>query len=105
MNLSANSQVLINGLINTFEKNVIPSASITLSDTLNGNKLAYAISNAKGEYKIGITSPLKEFVLQARAFNYATETPTIPNQSATYNFTLTPKPAELPNVLVKPPPI
>ena len=105
MNLSTNSQVLINGVINTFEKNVIPSASITLSDSLNGNILAYAISNAKGEYKIEITSPLKEFVLQARAFNYATETPTIPNLSATYNFTLTPKPTELPNVLVKPPPI
>jgi hypothetical protein len=43
--------------------------------------------------------------LQARAFNYATETRTIPNLSATYNFTLTPKPTELPNVLVKPPPI
>jgi hypothetical protein len=40
-----------------------------------------------------------------RAFNYATETRTIPNQSAEYNFTLTPKPTELPNVVVKPNPI
>ena len=43
--------------------------------------------------------------MQVRAFNYATETRTIPNQSAEYNFTLTPKPIELPNVLVKPPPV
>ena len=76
-----------------------------LSDSLNGNILSYAISNAKGEYKIEITSSLKEFILQVRAFNYATETRTIPNQSDEFNFTLTPKPTELPNVLVKPPPV
>ena len=97
--------VTLTGNITDVNNRPIPSASITLSDSLNGNILAYAISNAKGEYKIEITSSLKEFVLQVRAFNYATETGTIPNQSATYNFTLTPKPTELPNVLVKPPPI
>ena len=97
--------VTLTGNITDVYNRPIPSASITLSDSLNGNILAYAISNAKGEYKIEITSTLKEFVLQARAFNYATETRTIPNLSATYNFTLTPKPTELPNVLVKPPPI
>ena len=97
--------VTLTGNITDVNNRPIPSASITVSDSLNGNILAYAISNAKGEYKIEITSTLKEFVLQARAFNYATETRTIPNLSATYNFTLTPKPTELPNVLVKPPPI
>lgn len=98
-------QLVIKGSVETDKKLSLTSASITLSDSLNGNILAYAISNAKGGYKIEITSSLKEFVLQVRAFNYATETRTIPNQSAEYNFTLTPKPTELPNILVKPPPI
>lgn len=44
-------------------------------------------------------------MLQVRAFNYAYETRTIPNKTAEYNFTLTPKATELPNVLVKPAPI
>ena len=98
---------IVSILGNIKDKNNRPlsSVSITISDSLNGNILAYAISNAKGEYKIEITSSLKVFVIQVRAFNYATETRTIPNQTADYNFNLTPKPTELPNVLVKPPPI
>jgi hypothetical protein len=99
------SQTIVSGRISNNIGLPVSSASITLSDSLNGKILEYAISNAKGEYKIEITSNLKVFVLQVRAFNYATETRTIPNQSAEYNFTLTPKPTELPNVVVKPNPI
>ena len=99
------AQFIFSGLITNHLNQMVVSASVTLSDTLNGNILAYGISNAKGEYKIEITSSLKVFVIQVRAFNYATETRTIPNQTADYNFTLTPKPTELPNVVVKPNPI
>ncbi len=99
------SQTIVSGRIANNTGLPVSSASISLSDTLNGKILEYAISNSKGEYKIDITSTLKVFVLQVRAFNYATETRTIPNQSAEYNFTLTPKPTELPNVVVKPNPI
>jgi hypothetical protein len=102
---SLNAQPIITGHI--INNTVLPvaSASVTISDTLNGNIIAYAITNTKGEYKIEITSSLKQFVLQVRAFNYATETRNIPNKTAEYNFTLTSKPTELPNVLVKPPPV
>jgi hypothetical protein len=99
------TQSTITGRVQTKEEQPISSASVTISDSINGNILAFAISGAKGEYQIDVSSPLKDLVLQVRAFNYAFESRTIPNKTAEYNFTLTPKPTELPNVIVKPPPI
>lgn len=104
-NFTIQAQTLISGKITSVEGQVIGTASVAINDSSTGNILAYALCNAKGEYKIEITSSLEQFVLQVRAFNYATEIRTIPNQSAVYNFTLSPKPTELPNVLVKPPPV
>ena len=98
-------QAIITGRLLGPSDRAIVSASITLSDTIHGTIIAYAISNAKGEYKIVVNSSLREFVLQVRAFNYATETRTIPNRSAEYHFVLSPRPTELPNVVVKPPPV
>lgn len=99
------AQTIITGKVSYEAKQPLIAASVIISDSLNGNILAYALCNAKGEYKIEVTSSLEQFVLQVRAFNYATETRNIPNKTAAYNFTLTPKPTELPNVLVKPPPV
>lgn len=98
-------QTVIKGRIESSERKPISSASITLSDSVNGNILSYAISNIEGFFSIEILSNAKEFTLQVRAFNYAFETRTIPNKTAEYNFTLSPKPTVLPNVVVKPPPI
>ncbi len=104
-NTLLNAQTTISGRITTNSGQPVASASVTLSDSLNGNILAFAISNAKGDYKIELASTLKVAVLQVRAFNYAFESRPIPNQTAEYNFTLTPKPTELPNVVVNPSPI
>jgi hypothetical protein len=58
-----NAQSVISGRILNNTSQPVTSASVTISDSLNGNILAYSISNTKGEYKIEITSALKQFIL------------------------------------------
>jgi hypothetical protein len=99
------AQTIIKGRLQSNDKKPIISGTVTLNDSINGNILAYAISNIEGAFTIEVRSAAKEFILQVRAFNFATEIRTISNQSGEYNFTLTPKPTELPNVVVKPPPV
>lgn len=105
LTLYGHSQTIISGKINNDNKESLSSVNITVSKKNNSFIIAYSISDKYGYYKISLQTKEDSLLLSASALNYEREEKLIPAISSEYNFTLSPKPTELPEVKVKTPPV
>ncbi|MBS1572147.1 MAG: carboxypeptidase regulatory-like domain-containing protein, partial [Bacteroidetes bacterium] len=95
------SQKTISGVVKNSEGETVSSASITIEEKGKDAILAYAITNAKGEYKVTFTSPESSVEVKVKAFNHKTLIKSINNDTHTENFALSPEATEIKEVKLK----
>ncbi|WP_300671528.1 TonB-dependent receptor [Soonwooa sp.] len=95
------AQKTISGSITDSNGKALPSASVTIEEPGKNAILAYAISNAKGEYKIIFSSAESNVILKVKAFNQQTQSKTIANADQTQNFSLAGETTEIEEVKIK----
>lgn len=82
------AQTTISGKISNEDGKPVASASVTVEEPGKDAIMAYAISNAAGEYKVTFTSGSSDVDVKVKAFNQKPQTKTVKNQSQTINFKL-----------------
>lgn len=97
----AYAQTTVTGKITDTDGQAVPSASITVEEIGKDAIMAYAISNAKGEYKVTFTSPEANVELKVKAFNHKPVNRTVKNQNQTLAFSLEPDATEIKEVKIK----
>lgn len=95
------SQKNISGVVKNSEGETVSSASITIEEKGKDAIVAYAISNAKGEYKISFNSADPNLDIKVKAFNHKTLVKEISNNDQQLNFTLQTEATEIKEVKLK----
>lgn len=99
--LISQAQTTVSGKITDADGQPVPSASVTIEEPGKDAIMAYAISNAKGEYKVTFTSAEATVDLKIKAFNQKPLFRNIRNQAQTLNFRLESDATEIKEVKLK----
>lgn len=99
------AQSIISGAVTDGLDQAVNGASVTISEPGTDGILAYALTDAKGTYRIQFKSDLKKIQLNARALGYHDVHKTIENKSQIIDFSLREAAIKLREVIVKVPPI
>ncbi|WP_081819245.1 carboxypeptidase-like regulatory domain-containing protein [Prevotella sp. HUN102] len=104
--LHSHAQTMLTGTVR-LQKTGQPLAGVMvkLKQKDNNRILKFAQTQADGSYKIQVSSPLKGYELQFSLMGYATETVSLSEGQTQYDKTMTEKPTELKEVIVKAPSI
>lgn len=94
-------QKTISGVITDGDGKPLASASVTIEEPGKNAILAYGISNAKGEYKVSVTSAESNLDLKIKAFNQKPITQTIKNDDQKLNFSMDSQATEIQEVRLK----
>jgi len=94
-------QKTISGVITDGDGKPLASASVTIEESGKNAILAYGISNAKGEYKVSVTSAESNLDLKIKAFNQKPITQTIKNEDQKLNFSMDSQATEIQEVRLK----
>lgn len=95
------AQKTVSGIIKNSEGEAVPSASITIEEPGKDAIVAYAISNAKGEYKVSFTSSESTLDLKIKAFNHKPQVKSIKNETQNFNISLESEATEIKEVKLK----
>ena len=95
------AQKTISGVITDGDGKALASASITVEEPGKNAILAYGISNAKGEYKVTVTSSESNLDLKVKAFNQKPITQSIKNEDQKINFSMDSQATEIQEVRLK----
>ena len=95
------SQKTISGVVKNSDGEVVSSASITIEEKGKDAIVAYAISNAKGEYKITFNSQDPTVDMKVKAFNHKALVKNVSNVDHTENFSLQTEATEIKEVKLK----
>ncbi|WP_312767625.1 hypothetical protein [Epilithonimonas sp.] len=95
------SQKTISGVITDGDGKALASASVTVEEPGKNAILAYGISNAKGEYKVTVTSSESNLDLKIKAFNQKPITQSIKNEDQKLNFSMDSQATEIQEVRLK----
>ena len=95
------AQKTISGVVKNTDGELVSSASITVEEKGKDAIIAYAITNAKGEFKISFTSSDPSVDVKVKAFNHKTTLKNISNETRTENFTLESEATEIKEVKLK----
>ncbi|MGX9986709.1 hypothetical protein [Soonwooa purpurea] len=95
------AQKTISGTITDSSGKALPSASVTIEEPGKNAILAFAISNAKGDYKIVFNSSESNVILKVKAFNQKSVNKTVNNADQTQNFSLSSETTEIEEVKIK----
>lgn len=95
------SQKTISGNVKNEDGKPLPSASVTIEEVGKNAILSFAITNAKGDYKVSYLSNDDKIVVKVKAFNHETILRTYENKSQVLNFTLLEKATEIKEVKLK----
>lgn len=94
-------QKTISGVITDSDGKPLASASVTVEEPGKNAILAYGISNAKGEYKVNVTSSENNLDLKIKAFNQKPITQSIKNEDQKLNFSMDSQATEIQEVRLK----
>ncbi len=94
-------QKTISGVITDGDGKPLASASVTIEEPGKNAILAYGISNAKGEYKVSVSSAESNLDLKIKAFNQKPITQTIKNDDQKLNFSMDSQATEIQEVRLK----
>lgn len=94
-------QKTISGVITDGDGKPLASASVTIEEPGKNAILAYGISNAKGEYKVSVSSAESNLDLKIKAFNQKPITQTIRNDDQKLNFSMDSQATEIQEVRLK----
>jgi len=103
--LSGYGQTVIKGTVHENNGSILPFATVTVENPLDSAILAYAISDAKGNYEITIQTELSRLLVRFKYFNYEPQIVNITNVSQTLHFIATASVITLKEVNVTIPPI
>lgn len=95
------AQKTISGVITDGDGKALASASVTVEEPGKNAILAYGISNAKGEYKVTVTSSESNLDLKIKAFNQKPITRSIKNEDQKLNFSMDSQATEIQEVRLK----
>ncbi len=95
------AQSAVSGKITDTEGKPVSSASVTVEEPGKDAIIAYAITDAKGEYKVTFSSAESNVDLKVKAFNQKPQQKTLKNENQTQNFTLQPDATEIKEVKIK----
>lgn len=98
-------QIVLSGIVVDSASKAIPSASVTLQKANSNLIVAFAITNAKGQYSISYQSPFikDSFTVKVNTIGYIAQIKPLLQANAIINFTLKEGATILPNVTVKNP--
>ena len=95
------AQKTISGKVLDDEGKPLPSASVTIEEVGKNTILNYAITDAKGTYKVTYNSDDAQIVVKVKAFNHKTILSQYPNATQSLNFTLEGQATEIKEVKLK----
>lgn len=95
------AQKTISGTVKNAEGKPLPSASVTIEEIGKNAILSYAITDAKGNYKVTFTSNDAKILVKVKAFNHETILENHDNATQTLNFKLEEKATEIKEVKLK----
>lgn len=95
------AQKTISGKVLDEDGKVLPSASVTVEEVGKNTILNYAITDAKGNYKVTYNSDDDKILVKVKAFNHKTILNQYSNISQTLNFTLEAQATEIKEVKLK----
>ncbi|MBS1548811.1 MAG: hypothetical protein JSS94_02945 [Bacteroidetes bacterium] len=95
------AQKTISGVVKNTDGDLVSSASITVEEKGKDAIIAYAITNAKGEFKINFTTTEPSVDVKVKAFNHKTMIKNISNENQTVNFSLQTEATEIKEVKLK----
>ena len=95
------AQKTISGTVKNDDGKPIASASVTIEEIGKNAILEYAITDAKGNYKVTFTSNDEKILVKVKAFNHQTITENYNNATQTLNFVLQEKATEIKEVKLK----
>ena len=95
------AQKTISGNVKDGDGKPLPSASVTIEEIGKNAILSYAITDAKGNYKVTFTSNDGKILVKVKAFNHQTIIENYNNVTQTLNFTLEEKATEIKEVKLK----
>ena len=82
------AQKTISGNVKDEDGKPLPSASVTIEEIGKNAILSYAITDAKGNYKVTFTSNDAKILVKVKAFNRQTIIENYNNATQTLNFNL-----------------
>lgn len=95
------AQKTISGTVKNDDGKPLASASVTIEEIGKNAILEYAITDAKGNYKVTFTSNDEKILVKVKAFNHQTITENYNNATQTLNFVLQEKATEIKEVKLK----
>ena len=95
------AQKTISGTVKNDDGKPLASASVTIEEIGKNAILEYAITDAKGNYKVTFTSNDEKILVKVKAFNHQTITGNYNNATQTLNFVLQEKATEIKEVKLK----
>ena len=95
------AQKTISGNVKDEDGKPLPSASVTIEEIGKNAILSYAITDAKGNYKVTFTSNDAKILVKVKAFNRQTIIENYNNATKTLNFTLEEKATEIKEIKLK----
>lgn len=95
------AQKTISGNVKDEDGKALPSASVTIEEVGKNAILSYAITDAKGNYKVTFTSNDAKILVKVKAFNRQTIIENYNNATQTLNFTLEEKATEIKEIKLK----
>ena len=95
------AQKTISGNVKDEDGKPLPSASVTIEEIGKNAILSYAITDAKGYYKVTFTSNDAKILVKVKAFNRQTIIENYNNATQTLNFTLEEKATEIKEIKLK----
>lgn len=95
------AQKTISGVVKNTDGDKVASASVTVEEPGKDAIIAYAISNAKGEYSVSFTSSAPNVDVKIKAFNHKAGFQQLKNETQTHNFSLQTEATEIEEVKLK----
>lgn len=99
------SQSTLEGKLYNLNSKQVSNATITISNIITSEIIAYDISDLNGSYNITFTSNAEKVQVNVRSMGYEQFSQIIENKNQVKNFTLKEQQLELKEVVVKTPPI